>query len=376
MWTDVSDTLDGEARIELEATLIGWWREYFRREAIEPHTDFFSIGGTSLLGVQIAARVKQRYEVELTYASFYEFRTITGMADLIQLKLNALESSAIVPIRTHGYLPPLFMIHGVGGNVLGFYHLAKLLPPDQPVYGVQAQALQPSGVTLTRLEDMAAHYLDEIRLVQPRGPYMLLGFSYGGLVAFEIARQLKAMEEEVGFLGMLDTRQLNERKGLGETASVLKRILLRGYIVWIHMRRLSLRKKVNYVTSKATVYFANLWYHFSAVGGQATIPESMKSVRHINLNAAASYKVLPYEGQITLFRSEDETGSNLSDDLGWGEYAMDGVNIHEFAGDHGHILAEPNVSLLAKKLTVCLNRRPAEAARAKTPVMHSGRVSA
>jgi len=176
--------LDDRSRAELERTLTSWWQEILGLEEVHPDNDFFALGGDSLLGAHLLVRIKDRYKIELAIPTLFDARTIARMADLIQLKQASAEHWSIVPIRSHGTRTPLFLVHGVGGNVLGFYGLVKRLVPDLPVYGIQAQALQPVGPTLIQLKDMAAYYLRELRRVQPHGPYRFLGLSFGGLVAY------------------------------------------------------------------------------------------------------------------------------------------------------------------------------------------------
>ena len=145
--------LDDSPRKEVEREITDWWQELFGMERILPDQDFFALGGTSLLGSRLSARIKTKYGFELNMTTLYSARTITKLVDLIQLKQAAADRWCIVPIRTRGSLPPLFLVHGVGGDVLGFFNLVKRLPSDQPVYGIQAQALQTEGPTCVQLKD-------------------------------------------------------------------------------------------------------------------------------------------------------------------------------------------------------------------------------
>ena len=170
---------------------------------------FYAFGGTRFLEAQVISEVNREFgltlkQTDLDGASW----TIAKFTDLIFFQLTGSERSTVVPLReNHGKRPPLFIVHGVGGNVVGFYSLAKRLDPDRPVYGIQAQALIPDREAVLRIQEMAAQYIEDMLVACPEGPYNLLGFSYGGLVAYEIAQQLHAAGRQVGFLGMLDTRQ-------------------------------------------------------------------------------------------------------------------------------------------------------------------------
>ncbi|MBT9332222.1 thioesterase domain-containing protein [Paracidobacterium acidisoli] len=350
------DGVDDRQRDDLESTLTGWWKELFRAVKIGPDEDFFMLGGGPVLAETIRAKVRGKYRVDIPAEDFYDARTIAKMADYIQIRQASAESWCIVPIRTGGNRRPLFLIHGIGGNVLGFFSLVKHLPADQPVYGVQAQSLQPGAKIHVSLEDMAAHYVREIRRLQPHGPYAFLGLSFGGLVAYEMARQLLAAGETVGLLGMLDTWQPSYMKRLPNPGSLPVRVYQRLRLVWLGMRRLNLPHKMIYLRNRLRNRALRVFYRYLAARGGGKISESMKSVRDINWIAGIQYPVLPYAGQVTLFRATGENDWRLPQDLGWGAVAAGGVDLHPLPGDHGQVLAEPNVSLLAEQLDACLQR--------------------
>ncbi len=348
--------LDDRPRNELERELTGWWQEIFQLQRILPDQDFFALGGTSLHGSRLLAKIAVKYGLELSMTTLYSARTIAKLADLIQLKQASADRWCIVPIRTRGSRPPLFLVHGVGGDVLGFFSLVKRLPSDQPVYGIQAQALQTDGPTFVQLKDMAAYYVREVCRVQPTGPYSFLGLSFGGLVAYEMAQQLQAKGEEVRMLGMLDTWQPTYQRRHPKAASTVTRIYNRLVVAWLNTRRLGLSSKVKYARNRLKNRMLRQLYRQAAARGTANLTETMKSVRDINWIAGINYQVLPYDGHVTLFRAMEEGDWGLPEDLGWRAMARGGVEILRFPGDHGQVLAEPSVSLLAEKLTECLVR--------------------
>ena len=136
--------------------------------------------------------------VSYTHLMLLEAPTIEQLAATLRQDGWSQHWSSLVPIQPAGSHTPFFCIHGVGGNVVGFHELAQHMKPDYPFYGLQSQGLDGKHACHTRIEDMAAHYLDEICTVQPKGPYQMGGFSLGGLVAYEMACQLLARGEEVG----------------------------------------------------------------------------------------------------------------------------------------------------------------------------------
>jgi oxalate---CoA ligase len=346
---------DDRCRKEMEAQLIAWWQELLHVERVRIDEDFFALGGNSILGTRLLAKIAGKYGFEIGILTLYDARTVTKLADLIQLKQSSAEHWCIVPIRTQGSLPPLFLIHGVGGNVLGFSNLVKRMHPDQPVYGIQAQSLQPEGPTFVQLEDMAAFYIREIRRVQPNGPYNLLGLSFGGLVAYEIGQQLQAQGQFVSMLGMLDTWQPNHIRRLPNSDSSITRMRKRLWVVWMHTRRLRFTSKLKYARNRFRSRVLRKIYQYAAARGKTRLADTIKSVRDINFVAGLNYQVLPYDGRVTLFRAMHENADwNLPEDLGWRQMARGGVDIYLYPGDHGQVLAEPSVSRLAEKLTECL----------------------
>jgi len=265
----------------------------------------------------------------------------------------------VVPLRNaYGSKPPLFIVHGVGGNVLGFYSLARCLNADQPVYGIQAQALLPGREAVLGLEQMAAQYVADMRAVCPNGPYHLLGFSFGGLVAYEIAQQLHAQGAEVGLLAMLDTRQPDRMRGVPVRGHLVRQILYRMYLLYRRTHRRNGR--LRYLWRRFCERLQRVNYMYVASKGEGKVAGAVRNVREINYVAGISYKVRPYSGKVTLFRAEeDPLEQPLPEDLEWGQFAAGGVDIQNLPGDHGQVLTQPGLKVLAEQLTEALrHNRP------------------
>ncbi len=342
---------DDQLRFALEAKLVRWWGELLGGQQVGLHSDFFQMGGRPEQAAALVNLVKEEWGVVIRSSDLYEARTVSKLADLVQIKQSSREQLCIVPIRSEGRRLPLFLVHGVGGNILGFAGLARSLHIDQPVYGIQAQALNGESPTLIRLEAMASFYIEELRRVQPTGPYAFLGFSFGGLVAYEMARQLAAGGERVRFLGMLDTWQPGHLKLVGSAAQTrFRRWWNRLNLVRLNTQKLSGPQLVTYLAGRLKGRFLRLAFVRLAAKGGVSLPESMRQVRDINLTAAALYVVQPYAGGITLFRAEEDASLNLPEDLNWRKYAQGGVEIIRLPGDHGQILAEPNLSFMTQRL--------------------------
>src|SRR5205085_7620154 len=166
--------------------------------------DFFDLGGTSLLAVKMLVEVEAAFGVTVPPSALVGQATVERLEDLITSSAGDRGTGCLVPIQPGGKRPPLFFVHSLSGICLGYRYLARHLGEDQPFYGLQARGLDGVEAPLTDIEAMAACYLKEVFAAQPRGPYFLGGYSFGGVVAFEMAQQLSARGEEVSLLAIVD----------------------------------------------------------------------------------------------------------------------------------------------------------------------------
>jgi amino acid adenylation domain-containing protein len=346
-------------RDDLEVRLTKVWEELLRRSRIGVTDNFFDLGGHSLLAAQLCATIEKTFGARLPVASFLEGATVERQAEILRGRDMTPLWSPLVAIRAGGTKPPFFCIHGVGGNVLGFKDLARRLPLDQPVYGLQSRGLDGKGDLDFRVEDMAAHYITHVRRVQPTGPYALGGLSFGGLVAFEMARQLQQQGHEVALLALFDAsagrrRALGLKPWLRNKASDYKaraalhaRHLIYGpaRATYILKRSRTIRRRIKNRLWHLT-YNIYRWFDYS-------LPQPLLIVTHANFHARREYTPQFYAGRVTLFRAL-ERESNADPRLGWGPLAGLGVEIHHVPGNHVTMLAEPHVQTLGEKLARCL----------------------
>ena len=344
---------------EVEVTMTRWWKELLGVTAVGTQDDFFELGGQSLTGVRLLAKVKKKYGVDLKLATLFSATTIEQLSALVR-KQTAPRSSfhSLVPIQTKGTKPPLFVIHGMGGNVLGFRDLTQNLESDQPVYGVE-YSIGESSPVLLRMEDLATRYLQEIRRLQPNGPYYLLGYSFGGLLAFEMAQQLHAAGQEVGLLGMLDTFLMNGFRAPAEKRPLWKRLKTKTAGLGGHAWRLmfgperrgylkeDLTDRIDAIIGQGRQFI----YGVLRARGRS-IPKFLHRAKDVNWFAATRYEALPYPGRVTLFRAATPESfiDTLDPDLGWRSLAGGGVEIHEIPGTHRKMMREPNVRILAREV--------------------------
>jgi thioesterase domain-containing protein len=248
--------------------------------------------------------------------------------------------SPLVPIQVKGSKLPFFCVHGAGGNVLNLRDLSRRLGDDQPFYGLQAQGVDGKLRPLPRIEDMAAQYLAAMRQVQPHGPYLLGGYSGGGVVAYEMAQRLQADGEEVRFLGFLDTFcpvQPNRPK------QPLLRTVFGRPAWWPGFEFAAKRAKLRWHTRL----------------GQAVPHDLREFALYDNFSAAqAKYRPKPYAGSVALWMADemDPSFAWIGADLGWAPYVTGELEIHQIPGTHQTLVLEPNVQLVVAELRAALDR--------------------
>ena len=340
-------------RIEIELTEI--WQQVLNIKSIGSQDNFFELGGNSLLAVRILGAISQLWHQKLPLTAFITAPTITEFANLLRQEPASISWSTLVPIKSHGSKPPLFCIHPVGGNILEYYPLAHHLDADRPIYGLQSLGLEGNQAPLTRIEAMAAHYIQEIKTVQPDGPYFLLGYSLGGLIAFEIACQLVKQNDKIDLLVLLD----QESPTLVETRPSLLRTLM------IHVQnlvQLTFTEQITYL--KDRILFRTVYQDSGDQAREFLIkkwaeqlsPESLQ-VLEANFQAIQNYTGAVYPGTVTLFRSSIQPISQaISPDLGWGDLVEGEVKICDIRGYHANLLKQPQVEFVAQKLKSCLDR--------------------
>jgi len=368
-------------RDDLEAGLVAVWEDVLDARPIGIADNFFDLGGHSLLAIRLLARVEARYGRRLPLSALFFGATVGDLAALLRQPAEAAAESwtPLVPIQPAGSGPPFFCVHPAGGIVYCFRDLARLLGTDRPFYGLEAAGLDGRREPVGRLEDMAARYVEAVRTAQPAGPYHLGGWSLGGLVAFEMARQLHDQGHEVATVALFDSqapaadrrvdpetlalagqlRELGagiEALGLLESAedavalAEVARELALGFggdvgRLFDHMRRLPAEEQREAILR----YFGiDRVYHLEA--GPERVAR-LWDVLRANFLAGARYAPGPYAGRVTLYRAGARRLDRRADPtMGWARLAAGGVTTHAIPGDHATILKSPGVEALAATL--------------------------
>ncbi len=355
-----------ESGADIEATLAAWWRELLGVDQVGPDDDFFALGGHSLVGVRLFAKIKKTFNVDLELATLFEARTPRQLAEVVR-KTGAPEASApkswstLVPIQPNGSRTPLFCVHAVGGDVLFYEQLARALGPDQPFYAFQSPlVVEPDRRDLT-IEDMAALYIKEMRAFFPQGPYLLGAASYGGFVLYEMARQLYEQDATPAAIVMFDV----DLPGSGTIFSTRAKLAR----FWRNVRAGGanyLRKKF----SEKREYYWTLFMEkavlpagvhlYKLARRPLSAPLRFYWVSQGHWRAYERYSFKPFPGKITQVRATDRgpevLGREEDPTLGWGALAQGGVDVIDVPTQHMHMLFDPYVTTFAKTLTKILSR--------------------
>jgi len=334
----------------LELRLQRIWESVFGVRPIRLDDDFFELGGHSLLAVRLTGDVRRELGVSLPLAVLLQGgATIRKMAEVLRREGGAAPWSPLVEIQTGDgrARSPLFCVHAMGGEVLSYLDLARSLGTDQPVYGLQAYSWA-GGEAPGTLEEMAAAYLAEVRRVQPRGPYRLVGWSFGGIVALEMAQQLLAAGEAVSLLGILDTN-LDTRESSADTAEVILRFKQRGSTLTVdELRQIEgVDRQLAYAIERGAL----------PRGLDAATAERYARAGEANSRAKVTYVPRVYPGPVTLFRAADgHVTRNTDPTLGWEHIAQGGLEIIDVPGGHNTLVERPYVQELARRLRESLER--------------------
>ncbi|MEM1121306.1 MAG: amino acid adenylation domain-containing protein, partial [Bacteroidota bacterium] len=342
-----------------EKILATIWSNLLGIEKLSVHDDFFALGGHSLIAVSMMAKIEQQIGRKVPLAALLQHSTISELAYLLDQEKEATFEGSLVPIKTTGSKPPLYLIHGGGLHVLMFQTLAANMDREQPIYALQAKGLNGEGKPLNRIEDMAAHYLDEIDKLNPHQPLALAGYSFGGLIAFEMAKQLKAAGREVRILSVFDTVIKQELTNL--TPTFAEKFSTVGKKVAWNLKDLISNPSEN-LSYRKYIYQRRLdnWKYkvFNRKNKLSKSDENRlaEMVSRSNFEAWQNYKITPYDGDLYLFRAEEQRF--FIDDpkfLGWRPFITRKIHTLDVPGDHLSLFNPPHGENFAKILQELLD---------------------
>jgi acyl-CoA synthetase (AMP-forming)/AMP-acid ligase II/pimeloyl-ACP methyl ester carboxylesterase/NADP-dependent 3-hydroxy acid dehydrogenase YdfG len=401
-------------RTELEQEIAGIWQEILGVSQVGVQDNFFELGGSSLQAARVFAEIDRIFGKNLPLATLFEAPTVEQLARLLSEGGEAGLWSTVVAVQPNGSQPPLFCIHGAGGNVLMYRRLVEYLGSDQPLYGIQPQGLDGNETPIDRLQEMAATYVQAMREFQPQGPYFLAGLSVGGAIAFEMAQILRAQGQQVGILVLIDAlgpgypkllpvfprlmsllpfvavqfpkralvraSRLLQRggkrgattQGTTDLGSQKDQYLAKGQMVAQLERSVTASKpesttrKNRSLTSRLgslslQIYKYSPWAfivpRFFLDSGNALPSSHLQQIQAANVKAMLAYRPEVYPGQLVLFRASHQPPGCYSDPtLGWGQVVTGEIETFDVPGFHGErLLYTPkSLQVLGTQLKACL----------------------
>lgn len=291
------------------------WQRILQLSTVGPNEDFFDLGGDSSLALQLFTEIADSCHRELLPVTIYQARTIAALAAFLEEPV-APKFPTLVPLREGTAQPPVFLAHGLGGTVMDFYQTVRHIKTDRPIYGMQARAIDGMDEPLERIEDMAEFHLAAISEMQPEGPYILLGYSLGGLVALEMAQRLLANGKRVGLLAMIDAYPHMRFLSFGQRVRLAARQAMRGLNMFGN-------------SGGSTLY--------QPPAGVSMTP-AMNRVREAAYVALTRYRPRFYSGKIKFVRAAVASGFPADPAAVWAPLT-DEIEIETVPGDHLGMIA-------------------------------------
>jgi thioesterase domain-containing protein/acyl carrier protein len=338
-------------RTRLEEQLAEAFADTLRVPRVSVTDSFFALGGHSLLALRLVSRIRERTGHSLPVSALFQDTTVERLARRVEQTPTPARN--LVRLDASGASErPFFLVHGGGGSVLGYAELMRHLDGRHPVYGLHASGLEGGDLPSASVEVLARDYLAQVRAVQPRGPYLLGGWSFGGLVAYEMALQLQAVGEQVELLALMDTHAPGTQPR--PTPDALGLLAVFGRVLGLswrelpldleHLRSLGDRERLAYVLEQA---------RHAPTGAPAWDVDGAERLFTVFQRLAAAQRdYVPasrHAGPVVLFRAAVHSAETA--DLGWRAWLTGTLTVYEAPGDHYTLLSAPHATLLAERLS-------------------------
>jgi thioesterase domain-containing protein/acyl carrier protein len=360
--TPVKEIVGVADKAGVEARMIELWKAAFGLHTIDVSQNFFELGGDSLLAARLFAQIEKAFQRPLPLTSLLEAPTIQQLVQILCDEASG-PSSTLVSVQPKGTRPPLFCVHGHGGEPFYCRELSRSLGSDQPLYGLRSQGHCGEPIHHT-VSEMAAHYTQVIRAVQPNGPYYLGGYCFGGMIAYEMARLLTAQNQDIALLALFNTPAPGSLRGWPLNLNYIKR---RSLHELTKLRAQGTLPKLRILGIKSARLLRLAWRSYKAVLGRLIaklshpsakpLTNGLLSVPGANIAAAKAYDPGRYAGRITLFSTREvSTYYGIDPREGWLPFAAGGIEHHAVEGDHDSLFEPPFDAMVAAKLKRCLER--------------------
>lgn len=365
-------------RDELERKLVAIWESILKITPIGVTDNIFDLGVDSVLAAELFARIEKTVGKNLPPGPLFQAPTVESLAALLRRGDGQQKWSSLVSIQPQGSKAPLFCVHGGAGTVLLFNALAGHLAPDRPVYGLQARGLYGRDLPHTTVADMAAHYVKEMRSLQPHGPYLVGGWCFGGIVAYEIAQQLGRMGEKLDLLVMFNAPSSPDNYAVKVDESTNVPVPLTGERLrtrWREFWALDTSGKLKFIARRVRGRLQRrqrkIYRHLRGVARRSLcrihvalrlpLPDSIRNYYFLYTTSIAEtrYQPQPYSGSMLIFRDQ---GPYRDPNLGWGRFVTGDIESHEVpvsVDHHRALMQEPVVRTVAKEIEKYLDRKSA-----------------
>lgn len=361
---DIDKTQSGKEfkspRNDAETQMIEIWQRILSIKEISVNDNFFDLGGQSLLAVQLLGEVEKKYNKRIQINTIFKYPTIELLVSHLVKNTSQEDFRSLVPIKATGSKIPLYVISGDGLNITNFRNLATHLDIDQPMYSLQPKGLDGTGDTFDNIEDIARHYINEILQHNPKGPYALAGYSFGGYVAIEMKRQLENMGKTIKMLGIFDTDADNVfyKKSWNEK---LSKKIFRQFPKFLFIAKSFIHHPIITIKYQKTVALRTIKKDLIKIGSikkqeLTGIDSFLNQIGQKHSIALQNYEIKPFNGMLHLFKAKERI--YFVDDfkyLGWRKFALDGVKVYDVPGDHQTMFFVPNTKKLGSLLQDALD---------------------
>ncbi|WP_163870292.1 alpha/beta fold hydrolase, partial [Myxococcus eversor] len=342
-------------RTPTEELLASIWAQVLRVPQVGVEDDFFELGGHSLLAIKLMARIRERTGVSLPVTALFQGSSIERLAPFLEQQQDGTRATPNLVRLDSGTSTerPLFLVHGGGGSALSYTELVRQLAPSRPIHGLSASGLEGGELPPASVEILARDYLSQLRAVQPHGPYLLAGWSFGGLVAYEMARRLQASGEQVELLALLDSHAPKAEPR--PTPDALTQLAGFGQVLGLPWRELPVdpERLARLEGRERLRYLLELTRRVSSQAIDLDVDAAERLFALYQQLSEAQRNYVPtgarYEGPTVLIKAATPPpGLTVTEDLGWGAWLASAPTVHEAPGDHYTMLRAPHVTTLAE----------------------------
>lgn len=354
---------------ELEKQLVTMWEDGLSVEKVGIQDNFFALGGHSLLAVRLFTQIESKFDVNLPLLTLFQGGTVAHLAQQIEKQQGKTRWSSIVKMQMDGKKRPFFCVHGITGDLLWFRELAGLFAPERPFIGLRSHGLDGVQEPFETIAGMAAHYISEMRQVQPVGPYYIGGASFGGTVALEMAQQLKERGDDVALLVMFDhaphNAEFGEQRKRETAVSFIKNFpLWAKSFAELGPKRMfaRMRRQIRVLLHQGS---AKLKHNQPPIGEitaddlldyASELPQHRRTLIEKNFYAMKAYIPLQYDGPVLVIKAKARSLFRVIDPVeGWKHLSNGDLLVQTIPGSHEGIFKSPNVQELAKQLQTCLD---------------------